>query len=291
MLNVNKFVQSVTKKGGLAGTSKYVVRINPKSLVPTHITKRFFPDDLELYCSSVNLPGKSFVNIDYRQYTYDTIQRRPINVTFNDLTCTFLIDMRGDTLAFFNTWMNYIIGTSDFIGDSVSRNVESYVHEVSYPEEYLTDIDIYVLNPNVASSDQVDIGSEAVAHYKVYDAFPIIIGDVDLGYGNQNTVAAFTVVFAYKNFRDMFIASSYAYKGVSYAPPVDPALNRRLGTGGQGMISNAPVSQDARDNRPAPTVTTEVEIYEESISYTIGGGGGVEVGSTTPDIIEDIEDF
>lgn len=248
MFNVSDFATKISD-AGLAKSSRFLMRINAPSF-PEHFINKYGKylgiNNLDLYCNSLNLPGKSFVNSDIRRFGYGNIERRPHNVSYSELTADFYLDMKGSQLNFFNAWMDYILGVKDIPGAVTGfseQAQESYSHEVAYPNTYLTTVDIYLLREDVNPKRQQDLSDISVRHYKIHDAFPSTIGDVDLAWQNQNTLMRFPVTFQYKTFEDVNVAYKYQYKGVSYVHPhqeqIDSFIDNEQRIGRQEALKNA----------------------------------------------------
>jgi len=230
VLSISEFATKMQTRGGLAKSSRFVLRINnagmPNHFLTVSPMATIFRPDLEFYCTSVNLPGKTFINEDIRRFGYGTIERRPTGMTFSEITTTFLVDNQGTQSRFFNSWMDYIYGISDGIRDSKTLQQMNgtpadvgFVFETAYPSTYLTNIDIFLLNENIEVTAQTDLSRAAVLHYQVIDAFPIVVGDMDLNWNNNNQLAAFSVTFGARAVIDNRIPESYRYAGTPYAHP------------------------------------------------------------------------
>ena len=211
--NINQFISTIKRHGDPANASKFSMTIFPKPGTvisglggesTTRQTNNRIDNlnqinktgDLSYMIDSVNLPGKTFINSDIRRNGYGFLERRPLHQTFSEVTITVIADQSGKAISFFNNWMDKTLATHEqlFTNKGITSGdiFKGYSSSVSYPSDYLCDMEIYVL-PEAE-------GSQFDAHttYKVFDVFPSAIGDVDLNWNNNNTIIRFPVTFQYK---------------------------------------------------------------------------------------------
>lgn len=190
--------------GGPANSSKFIMRINPKGQSWLGQTAAQNTGDLIFFTDSVNLPGKSYVFSEVRRHGYGPLERRPTTQFFSELTATIILDRKGNNLGLFNRWMDFILGSEDLMMETKNELIDfytggqGYAYELAYPISYLTDIDIFILDQHLSYGTQIDPETNSIAHYKLYDAYPAAVGDIDLNWNNNNTIARIPVTFQYK---------------------------------------------------------------------------------------------
>lgn len=163
--------------------------------------------DLMFFIDGTNLPGMFHIFSDIRRFGYGQLERRPLNQIFSELTCTIMLDRKGNNLGLFNRWMDFIIGVDPLMSETKNEMINQftggngYTSEVAYPHSYQCDIDIFILDEYVEYGTQVDLEKNSVVHYRLYDAYPSAVGDMDLNWNNNDTIARFPVTFQYKFFK------------------------------------------------------------------------------------------
>lgn len=178
--NIDSFKTEITGRGTLQ-TNKFEVLIPlPRVMGGSTATARM----LALRAENVKFPG---VNLDLTQvnrYGYGPRIRSPFNVNFNDNSITFIEDEVNTVSKFFYLWMNSIF---DYSGVNTGSNV-SPTYLVKYRIEYVTDIKIYVYNTAGFLASTV----------VMKDAYPTNLGDVGLGWSDNNSLFRVNVGFTFK---------------------------------------------------------------------------------------------
>ncbi len=133
---------------------------------------------LAMRVESAELPGKTITTSDAR--LYGPIRKIPYNLGFIDSTFTFmcsnnyLVEKR-----FFDNWENYIIDQDTF-------NAEYY-------DNLVGKINLQLLND----------GNEVMYEVEYIEAFPINVSAINVGYGQMNEYAKFSVTFSYRKWKNI----------------------------------------------------------------------------------------
>lgn len=222
---INEFTSRVNKLGGLAHTSNFLVSITPpqclrgnnpevamRIIATTNSSGTTFEgtqipiqgaadinreinqtikgaaDNLLFLCSAAAIPGVQVQTTDIQPYGYGAIERRPTNVFFNSLRMNYYVDVSSSVYQFFTKWINCIVNFNDL---SVGTRTASgaFYNEVQYKERYATTITIYVY----------DSAGNNFLEVQLKDAFPIELGQVNLTWGNYNSLAVLPVNISYQN--------------------------------------------------------------------------------------------
>lgn len=227
--NVSEFSSRVNKLGGLAHTSNFLVVIKPPKCLGAPnlsgtITQEVLPgspqginrtinevpgigrtnqeinqaikgaaDNLIFLCGATAIPGVQIQTTDIQPYGYGSIERRPTNAFFNMMRMNYYVDVSSTVYQFFTKWVNSIVNFNDnAVG---TRTVEgAFYNEVRYKEDYATTITIYVYDP--AGNNFLEVN--------LIDVYPIEIGQVNLTWGNYNSIAILPVNFTYRNWVSNF---------------------------------------------------------------------------------------
>lgn len=211
--NIANFSAIISQKG-VQKNNKFLVRFAIPSLFgSTQNTVR----ELEFWCDGVNLPGYMIQTFPVLRYGYGTIEKKPNQPSFNDVSLSVIGDGSGDNWKFFKQWMNYIlyfdaqnslstsrtsllnadgtinttnvttVGTETLTRGS-SSNTQNLA-ELSYKYEYAIDLNILTFN---------DSGS-VIHNVMLRESYPIMLGDLQLNWGDNNNVSRFNLVFTYQD--------------------------------------------------------------------------------------------
>lgn len=146
---------------------------------------------LEYWCEASNLPGYGVTTHDVRRFTYGPFEKRPFAPQFTDITVGFYSDGNGDIWRLMTRWLELVMNKDARQGINTqsgrSYNIVYPAYELSYREEYVTDIKLIVFNQ---MGDPVKI-------VNFREAFPIIIPDVPLNWSDTNSVLRLQVVFTF----------------------------------------------------------------------------------------------
>lgn len=213
--NVENFKSRINGQGGLARTSTFLVVITPppclrNSIIPGgsvqtevggNITTSQIPstvrpneevnqlsDNLVFLCSAAAVPGVQVQVADVQPYGYGAIERRPTSAFFNSMRMNYYVDVNSAVYQFFTRWLSCIVNFNDnAVG---TRTVNSgFFNEVQYKDDYVTTVNIYVYEPTGKNFLEIQLK----------EAFPIEIGQVNLTWGNYNSLAILPINLSYSN--------------------------------------------------------------------------------------------
>lgn len=190
---IQDIVSAMNKRGGLTRPSHFVVTITP----PKSFSAAGFARDAMFFCDTANLPGMNYSSMEAKPLGYGTAETRPLDNKFNDVTCTFMVDSNGSVFNFFHKWVCLI---QNFGKDTTGNQYGSGLAygEFAYPDEYEGTVDI----------THYDVTSKEVISYKLIRAFPIQVGDIQVGWEQNDSITRLPVVFAYNNWDAKTIPAS-----------------------------------------------------------------------------------
>jgi len=185
--NISDFKARVSGLNGL-------MRPNLFGLVITHKPNGFEDvksvENVGLLCNAVNIPGVSFATSDVQRQGFGPLERRVANAIFPAVSATFMLDNNGLVLEFFNFWAKEISSFAHQMGDlSTDPDTGGSLGEVGYYEDYVCNIDILVYDPT---------GSK-ITKYTLVEAYPAVIGDLAMGWRQNDEVAELQVQFNYRH--------------------------------------------------------------------------------------------
>jgi hypothetical protein len=199
MFKLSQFRSEIESRGVMRTNTFNVTFAPPASLR----SDASIMDRMTLRCESVQLPGMGFATIDGPpRFGYGPIEAIPYGAVFDDITCTFLVDARGEVHRFFYRWMNTIVnfqsrGQSNLTG-SLGPLTNMAAYEVSFKDNIVTDLTIDVYDTGVESN-----GSEKgkkVMSAKVYRAFPKLLPSLDMSWNSTDEFVRLSIPFNYTDF-------------------------------------------------------------------------------------------
>lgn len=240
--------RALIQRKGVAKNNLYKVLIAPpRGLVAAsdslNMPKGSDIEDIMLYCDEVTLPGISLVTSDSRPYGYGPVELKAYAPAFNNLQATFIVDTQSYTLSFFRNWMRGIVNYSgEGQGITSSRINGALPFEASFKSEYETTMEILLLDNVGGGGRGFGTNVNIVSKTTVLRAFPIEIGSLMVGYGNNDSYMRLPVTF---NFFEWY---SDNLSNASTNP-----LAGQTGVAGAGNNNGSTInpSQPAGDNPPS----------------------------------------
>lgn len=184
---IQDIISQITAAGGLSRPNKFSVQITPPAItqqlmnvnanIPDYfkavgVTGVDMPSRLDFMCIRTELPGKSFGASDIRTYG-STFQMPHIDV-YSNITLNFIVGRDMIERHFFDAWL-YTIQDPD-------------TADFNYVNEYGTTVDIFQL-------DEYDNANYGV---RLFQAWPITIGELHLDYGEMNSFHVLPITFTYR---------------------------------------------------------------------------------------------
>lgn len=179
---ISGFRTTVDKLNGLQRPNHFYVTIPNPRVMQGDIGPILLP----FLTESCNLPGVQLATSDIRRYGYGPIEKKPYAPIFVDQQMSFLGDASGTVHKFFYKWLNSIVKYDEFPQGRKGMN-GARPFEVEYKREYAVDI-------TISAIDEVD---RKIMEIKLYDAFPIALGDVNMSWSQNDGYVSFPVTFSY----------------------------------------------------------------------------------------------
>ena len=183
--NIGTFKGEMTKANGLARANRYMVTIRPGPKFWGIGSDAIQP--LRFFCDNVNIPGASVIPVDHRRQGIGPFDRRASSIVPAEISASFMLDARGRNLQFFQDWVNNII----YMGPQTS-NIATHVSgagmafgELRYRSEYVCEMDV----------ETYDMAANKINTLTAYEVWPSQLGDVTLGWAQNDEVARVTINF------------------------------------------------------------------------------------------------
>jgi len=223
--NIETF-RSTLGKNGVLRNNKFMVRIPyPKGMSNSgnlKETSRY----LELWCDSTNLPEAVLSVMPIRRYGYGVQEKMPAEISFGDITFTFMSDGNGAIWGFFQQWMKMVMNydmSTGIVGRNSIYDRDQTPYEVAYKTDYITDIEIKIFHEN---------GKE-IFGVVLREAFPISLNNIQVNWADTNDIMRIPVTMT---FTDWYRKSPDSYSDYSQitaapTPSTGPVFPNRTVTG------------------------------------------------------------
>lgn len=216
--DVQRFSSAVSSHNGLADQSKFLVTISTPQWArnnadfmnagngqvlnadgtPSTVTKPYGGSiftSIPFLCHSTTLPGIQITPAAVRRYGYGAHEIRPGGVTYEKQTLKFYVDSDYAIMEFFQKWMQAVVNFD--LNSTDRRTVQgAFYNEIQYSDNYTAEVDIWTF----------DKAGNELLRYKLYEAYPISIGGVEMSWESRNSIAMLPVAFRYKTWKSNFIS-------------------------------------------------------------------------------------
>lgn len=188
--NITEIQSAITRRGGLTRPSHFMVVIYP----PRKVIENTYSKEAMFFCDTASLPGLSINTQEIKVYGYGTSEKRPYDVEFQDADMTFMVDGDGKAINFFHRWVSMLNNfTEETQGVMVRSNLK--YGEWAWPSEYEGIIEVYHYDPS----------DREVVMYTLYKAYPVRIGNISVGWEQNDTITRLPVSFSYKSWTSLGI--------------------------------------------------------------------------------------
>ncbi len=233
--SIDKFTGALQENNSLQRPNRYVVSIVP----PAWATGKFQGDvqKLVFFCDGVNIPGAQINPFEHRRLGIGPFDRRPASILPSEVSASFMLDQNGRNLNFFQEWIHNIfeIDPGTVLNDgSGSRSGSALFGETHYHDHYATTMEIATY----------DVSANKIMTLKAYEVYPSLLGDVTLGWAQNDEFARVQVNFQVRTF------TTDLQEGPG--PASDRALGGfekliRLGTAGTSLVSSMKTPNNVGD--------------------------------------------
>lgn len=133
--------------------------------------------NFSINCEMATLPGVGVTTSDRRYY--GPTRKMPYNILHNDLNLSFYCSEDHRERKYFDAWVEQIANMDNF--------------DIGFYDEYVSTIKVV----NFDNSNRVALEME------IYEAYPLSVTPIDLGYSNMSTQAKVMVNFAYYKYKKL----------------------------------------------------------------------------------------
>lgn len=179
-------------------------------VLPAALSNTPIMSNVPFRTNSANLPGFQIQVDEFRHKGYGLTEKRPLQMTYDDITVTIIADGNGGVIEAFHKWMELVFPTDNTDG---SDNVEYF----EYPNNYYGGLEIYVY----------DIVGKKHTTYTFNQPFPINIGGIQMSWEDANAIVSIPITFAYRGYKKNSSHSGAITKlaGVTTPANIETVLN------------------------------------------------------------------
>lgn len=212
-----------------------------------------------LLCTEASLPTSSFATSEVKDNFIGVTQEFAHTRLYTDLDLTFYVDGDYNIIQFFESWMDYISGSSEEAASKGSRN---HYRRFAYPNDYKIDtLHILKFDKNnlvwgeTAGKSFLSLKNNYVLQYDFINVFPKSITTIPVSYGPAELMKV-SVSFNY----DRYIQKRNKKSAVSSLEEFNKEREIRQSlqkTGSSGSVSTQePISaeESAAANRTTTTI-------------------------------------
>ena len=185
--NVGSFLGAIEQTNGLSRANRYLVTID-KPLGAWAQGLDVATQQLMFFCDNINLPGATVTPFDHKRNAIGPFDRRAGNIIPAEITASFMLDGLGRNHAFFQKWVSNIVymGSNNAAAENqVDPTTGAAFGELAYRKDYVTTMRI----------ETFDMSANKINTLTAYEVWPSVLGDVTLGWAQNDEVPRLTVNF------------------------------------------------------------------------------------------------
>ena len=182
-MSISRFIQRVSKDGGLASSNSFIVRILNPPVIDFSLD-----ETIEFYCNEAQLPNLNTAEGTINgMYVGSGQTKYPHTRVYTEIQLGFLCDANMTVLKFLNEWQDLMFTQRP----GSEGKVQNRDVRLSYMDEYVSDIAIVKAEPGPKSAVQ-----RQPITYILERAYPYAIDAIPLQFGT-NQVLQVTAQFSY----------------------------------------------------------------------------------------------
>ena len=177
--NINNFIGNINRFGVLP-TNKFDVEMSLPIALLSDIrneTARL----IKMRADRINLPGLLHDVVVNKRYGIGPRQKTVSEVRYEPVSISFIETKNAEIFKLFYEWCRKCIG------DHATNRPENPTYLFEYKEKYVTDINIHIYNDEITK----------VLTLKLFQAFPIAVGDNIFSWSQTNSITKLSVSFEY----------------------------------------------------------------------------------------------
>ena len=192
--NINN-LRSTVENYGYLKTNHFEVYMQPPKLTFGGATAGSTPTNeiakIQTFrMDQIRAPGISIASADVNRYGMGPTQKQPFNAQFSELSFSILCDGKAEIWQYWYNWCNAIFefNGADNSGFGQVQRIPTYLAE--YKENYSTLMQIVIY----------DTTGKTVQRINLYEAFPTALREMNLAWGELDTLMKINVSVAYTGY-------------------------------------------------------------------------------------------
>lgn len=212
--NINEFRSIVDKHGGLARPNIFTVEFTGSPANRIWNNDQFDNRDLKFFCQTATFPGLTVNAFDYRPNNIDVPQSIPFSIGHQQVECVFMVDDSYRVLNYLHSWFRQVVnfttgglpGAALALPGTEGTAGQQFPYELGYKKDYVQTMTItmYSRNPSSRSVGTDDVPGTISYNNKyvcrLYDVYPVQIGNLSLEWGMNDSYSTVPVSFSYSAF-------------------------------------------------------------------------------------------
>jgi hypothetical protein len=195
--NIAEFSSKINERGTIQN-NKFLITITlPTIFINNAISVQ---DTLTFRASSVKIPGINFNYLNSYRYAVGPEHKTPSNVSFNDISISFIEDKENSIWKFFNLWINQIFNFKP--GNLGLKYTSNYKSNYVAPS-----FEIQVYNNDGTLVNTV----------KLVQAYPSSLSDIALSWNEKNNLMMINVGFSFTEW--YFEGLDYSTQSINTSTP------------------------------------------------------------------------
>ena len=189
--NINDIKSKVNEMKGLQVPNLCQVKFSPREgqLQWANEAK----ESLSLLGYAFAIPALNLVTTQIKRQGFGVPEQSTTNYSPSTISLEFFLDNKNMVLDFFNQWAlrhaNYQVGSEASV--TPINGQDAFFGQVGYQDDYAMDLDIEIYSP---------MSDKPITEYKIRDAAIINLGNVELGWQQNNELTTLTVQLSYRSF-------------------------------------------------------------------------------------------
>lgn len=178
MFNISEFTAEINSSG-IVKPSNYEVFLHRRKNADAKIEA-----SLKMRCASVVLPGRTIQTVD-KSY-YGPTYKIGYESQFTEVSMTILLSEDWREKEYFELWQDEVVGNYRTV-----ENFATTMYDIGYYDDYVGDMTIHSYD---------DTGKKQYS-ILLYEAWPTVVGEVQLSHAAGSEVAYLPIQMTYKNIK------------------------------------------------------------------------------------------
>jgi hypothetical protein len=194
--SINEFVSSIGQ-GNVSKITNFSVLVTPPKGMQTATNQA---RQITMRCDAMVEPGRNVLAAE-SDYHYGPLIKKAYGSSFSDCAASIILSDDYREKIFFEQWQDIVVGNYRTLGTNLtSTNIATDMFDCGYFEDYKGGVSITRYDELGNATYQLDL----------VDAWPIIVGDINLSWSEGDQIAKMGVTFSYSYYKDQVLNATTA---------------------------------------------------------------------------------